>query len=97
MTTDVPTIGPERAIDQLAELTRTALAEVKDVVGPPVGVTVSVPGLVDRDAGIVTFAPRLRWRDVALADGLAARTGLPLDQIAVDNDANLGARPSSPR
>jgi predicted NBD/HSP70 family sugar kinase len=88
---DVPAIGPARAIEQLAELTNTALAEVKDLVGPPVGVTVSVPGLVDRGAGTVTFAPRLRWRDVALADGLAAGTGLPLDHISVDNDANLGA------
>jgi predicted NBD/HSP70 family sugar kinase len=88
---DVPAMGPERAIDQLAELAATALAEVKDLVGPPVGVTVSVPGLVDRAAGVVTFAPRLRWREVALADGLAARTGLALDRIAVDNDANLGA------
>jgi predicted NBD/HSP70 family sugar kinase len=89
---DVPNIGPERAIDQLAELTRTALAEVRGVVGPPAGITVSVPGLVDRDAGTVTYAPRLRWRDVALADGLAARTGLALDRVAVDNDANLGAQ-----
>jgi predicted NBD/HSP70 family sugar kinase len=88
---DVPGSGPERAIDALAELTNTALAEVKDTVGPPVGVTISVPGLVDRGAGTVTFAPRLRWRDVAVADGLAARTRLPLDHIAVDNDANLGA------
>ena len=88
---DVPGIGPERAIDQLAELVATALAEVEGVVGQPVGVTISVPGLVDRSAGTITFAPRLRWRDVALADGLAARTGLPLDRIAVDNDANLGA------
>jgi predicted NBD/HSP70 family sugar kinase len=88
---DVPGIGPARTIDQLAELATAALAEVDGRVGPPVGVTVSVPGLVDTGAGTVTFAPRLRWRDVAIADELAARTGLPLDQIAVDNDANLGA------
>jgi predicted NBD/HSP70 family sugar kinase len=89
---DVPGLGPERTIDQLAELTATALAEVeRRSVGPPVGVTVSVPGLVDTGAGTVTFAPRLRWRDVAVVDELAARTGLPLDHIAVDNDANLGA------
>jgi predicted NBD/HSP70 family sugar kinase len=88
---DVPGIGPERAIEQLAELANVALAEVRDAVGPPAGVTISVPGLVDRSAGTVTFAPRLRWRDVAVADGLAARTRLPLDRIAVDNDANLGA------
>jgi predicted NBD/HSP70 family sugar kinase len=88
---DVPGIGPERAVDQLGELAAAALAEISGTVGQPVGVTVSVPGLVDTGAGTVTFAPRLRWRDVAVADGLAARTGLPLDRIAGDNDANLGA------
>lgn len=88
---DVPGIGPERALDELAELVADAIREVDGVVGPPVGVTVSVPGLVDTNAGVVTFSPRLRWRDVAIADGLAARTGLGLDTIAVDNDANLGA------
>jgi predicted NBD/HSP70 family sugar kinase len=88
---DVPGIGPERALDQLAELATEAIHAVEGRVGPPVGVTVSVPGLVDTYAGVVTFSPRLRWRDVAVADGLAARTGLGLDTIAVDNDANLGA------
>lgn len=88
---DVPAHGPERALDQLAELVTSALREVAGTVGPPAGVTVSIPGLVDTSAGTVTFAPRLRWRDVAVADGLAARTGLPLDRIGVDNDANLGA------
>jgi predicted NBD/HSP70 family sugar kinase len=88
---DVPAIGPERAVDQLAELAGHALDAAADAAGPPAGVTVSVPGLVDTGAGTVTFAPRLRWRDVAVADGLAARTGLPLERIAVDNDANLAA------
>ncbi|GAB3436929.1 ROK family transcriptional regulator [Actinophytocola sediminis] len=88
---DVPALGSARTIDQLADLTTAALAEVAGAVGPPVGITVSVPGLVDTGAGVVTLSPRLRWRDVAIADELAARTGLPLDQIAVDNDANLGA------
>lgn len=88
---DVPGIGAERTLDQLAELTTAALHEVHGIVGPPAGVTVSVPGLVDTKAGSVTFSPRLRWRDVQIADGLAARTGLGLDHIAVDNDANLGA------
>lgn len=84
---DVPALGPERTLDQLAQLVTEAMAGLKNAIG----VTVSVPGLVDTDAGTVPFSPRLRWRDVAVVDGLAARTGLPLDQIVVDNDANLGA------
>ncbi|TDV41440.1 ROK family transcriptional regulator [Actinophytocola oryzae] len=84
---DVPGIGPERALDQLALVANEAMAGLKNAIG----VTVSVPGLVDTNAGTVPFSPRLRWRDVAVADGLAARTDLPLDQIVVENDANLGA------
>ena len=84
---DVPGLGPERSLDVLAQLVTEAMAGLQNAIG----VTVSVPGLVDTDAGTVPFSPRLRWRDVAIADGLAARTGLPLDQIVVDNDANLGA------
>lgn len=84
---DVPGMGPEKALDQLGQLAAEAMAGLENAVG----VTVSVPGLVDTAAGTVTFSPRLRWRDVAVADGLAARTGLSLDRIVVDNDANLGA------
>jgi predicted NBD/HSP70 family sugar kinase len=84
---DVPGLGPERSLDVLAQLVTEAMAGLQNAIG----VTISVPGLVDTHAGTVPFSPRLRWRDVAIADGLAARTGLPLDQIVVDNDANLGA------
>jgi predicted NBD/HSP70 family sugar kinase len=84
---DVPGMGPEKALDQLGVLATEAMAGLVNAVG----VTVSVPGLVDTAAGVVTFSPRLRWRDVAIVDGIAARTGLSLDRIVVDNDANLGA------
>lgn len=86
---DVPSAGPERTLDLLAELTEEALAASSAVLGPAAGVTVSVPGLVHTGSGSVTLAPRLRWRDIAVADGLAARTGVPLEHIGVDNDANL--------
>ncbi|MFL6144610.1 MAG: ROK family protein [Labedaea sp.] len=88
---EVPGLDPERALDQLAALTGEALTAVRGAGGYPAGVTVSVPGLVDTDAGVARFAPRLRWREVPVADGLAARTALPLAAITVDNDANLGA------
>jgi predicted NBD/HSP70 family sugar kinase len=88
---EVPAVGPERALDELAAVAGAALAAVSAAGGHPAGLTVSVPGLVDTDAGMVRFAPRLRWREVAVAAGLAARTGVRLADLAVDNDANLGA------
>ena len=55
-----------------------------------VGVTVAVPGIVDVDQGVVTFAPNLTWRGVRLRQMLAARLDGSLD-VAVLNEANLGA------
>lgn len=56
----------------------------------PVGVGVSVPGTVRRDAGHVEFAPNLHWEDVDLAQLLTARlpAGLP---VSIGNDADMGA------
>ena len=79
---------PEHALDRLADLTFRALDDVPTANWA--GVTLAVPGRVDRDAGTVT-ATRLRWRDVAVVDGLAARTGLPLGRLDLDNEANLAA------
>jgi predicted NBD/HSP70 family sugar kinase len=86
---DVLSAGVERTMDKLAEVASDELASV--VSAFPAGITVSVPGLVDTARGVVRLAPRLRWREVPLADGLAGRLGFPLDRIAVDNDANLSA------
>jgi predicted NBD/HSP70 family sugar kinase len=88
---DVPALDKERALDQLATLAEEALTAVAEAGGYAAGVTISVPGLVDTVAGVVRFAPRLRWREVPVADALAARTRLALSDIVVDNDANLGA------
>ncbi|RZQ64149.1 ROK family protein [Amycolatopsis suaedae] len=85
---DVVTLGLHRGMDELAELAHDLLAGME---APPAGVTVSVPGLVDSAGALLRFAPTLRWRDAEIADLLAARLGLPLAAIAVDNEANLGA------
>ncbi|OXM67449.1 ROK family transcriptional regulator [Amycolatopsis sp. KNN50.9b] len=86
VTCDVRALGPERTLDELAALVLAAVSEVDQVAG----IAVAVPGLVD-PAGTVRLAPGLRWRDLALADGLAARTGFPLDRVVVGNNANLAA------
>ncbi|GHG02374.1 MULTISPECIES: ROK family transcriptional regulator [Amycolatopsis] len=82
---DVAALGLPRGMDELARLAHRVLP------GPPVGVAISVPGLVDSAAAVLRFAPALRWRDAEIAGLMAARLGLPVDAIAVDNDANLGA------
>jgi predicted NBD/HSP70 family sugar kinase len=88
---DVPASGPERVLDLLSDLLTGVLGDVRARGGWCVGATTAVPGLVDGDGAVVRLAPQLRWREVALRDGLAARTGLDLDFFAADNDANLAA------
>ena len=58
------------------------------------GLTVAVPGLIDRSRGVVVEAPNLGWSDVALADALGAALGGEV-AVAVDNDANCAARAES--
>ncbi|WP_410643433.1 ROK family protein [Amycolatopsis sp. lyj-346] len=82
---DVAALGLPAGMDELARLARAVLP------GPPVGVAISVPGLVDSAAAVLRFAPALRWRDAEIAGLMAARLGVPVEAIAVDNDANLGA------
>ncbi len=82
---DVAALGLPAGLDELARLARGVLP------GPPVGVAISVPGLVDSAAAVLRFAPALRWRDAEIAGLMAARLGVPAAAIAVDNDANLGA------
>ncbi len=52
------------------------------------GIGVAVPGQVDLNRRVVTFAPNLRWRDVSLADDLERDLNLP---VLVSNEAMLGA------
>jgi predicted NBD/HSP70 family sugar kinase len=54
------------------------------------GVGVAVVGIVGREDGLVSTAPNLGWRDVALGERLATALGLDVP-IAVANEADLGA------
>lgn len=49
----------------------------------PVGVGVGVAGQVERDSGMVAFAPNLEWRNVPLRTELSQTLGLP---VIVTND-----------
>lgn len=57
--------------------------------GRPVhGIGAAVPGVVDRETGTVVQAANLGWRDLALADELGRRYGVP---VTVDHDARTAA------
>ncbi|NBH07954.1 ROK family transcriptional regulator, partial [Amycolatopsis sp. SID8362] len=84
-TVDVAALGLQRGMDELAHLAREVLP------GAPVGVAISVPGLVDSAAAVLRLASALRWRDAEIAGLMAARLNVPAEAVAVDNDANLGA------
>ncbi|HEY8374644.1 MAG TPA: ROK family protein [Pseudonocardiaceae bacterium] len=88
---DLAGAGVDAALDVLADLAAGALRSVAEAGGWAAGITLGVPGLVDHRNGVVHLAPNLRWRGAAVADGLAARLGIGLDRVRVDNDANLSA------
>jgi predicted NBD/HSP70 family sugar kinase len=85
---DVAALGLESGMDELAALTEVVCEGLE---GPPIGVTISVPGPVDTDSQVLRIAPALRWRDAGLADLFAARLGIGLAGITIENEANLGA------
>jgi predicted NBD/HSP70 family sugar kinase len=87
---DVPELGPERTLDEVARLVGEGLAAAAARGAVPVGVTVAVPGLVRSVDGVATYAPNIGWHDVPVLEGLRARVDLDCP-IRVENDANLSA------
>lgn len=73
---------PRAVVGVIGDLVETLLAAEGPVLPRVSGLGVSVGGNV-ADQRVVTRAPFLGWRDVALADLLEARLGLPVD---VEND-----------
>jgi predicted NBD/HSP70 family sugar kinase len=88
---DVPALGAESTMDEVAHLVEDAVAAVRPAGAVPVGLTVAVPGLVDTSSGVVTLAPNIDWHDVPVVDGLRARLADPPFPVRAENDANLSA------
>jgi predicted NBD/HSP70 family sugar kinase len=80
--------GPAKTIAALAALARRAITTVQSSGRRVLGITVGVPGLVNRD-GAVVLAAGLGWRDVALQADLTTALGRPDIPVNVDNDASL--------
>ncbi|MDP6538082.1 MAG: ROK family protein [Planctomycetota bacterium] len=76
--------GPEAVVDRIAALARG--------LGARAALGLGVPGLLDRDEGVVLSSPNLRPLDgFPLRDELARRLGIAPPAVRIENDANVAA------
>lgn len=84
-------LGPVRSLALVADVVRELGERGGEHPADVQSVHLAVPGLVDTDAGALSFAPNLHWSDVDVVGALHDRLGWPAARIGVDNDANMGA------
>ncbi len=81
--------GPGELVARMAAALGEMAGRARDLGLEPAGAGVACPGVIDRRAGVVRFAPNLPgWRDIPLRARLQEATGLAL---VLENDANLYA------
>lgn len=71
----------DAAVEEIVETVSACRAASPDA--SPVALGIGVAGQVERDTGVVRFAPNLGWRDVPLGSRLGERLGIP---VFVTND-----------
>jgi predicted NBD/HSP70 family sugar kinase len=84
-------LGPARALGVVADVARELVKEAGSRIDQVQSLHLAVPGLVDADAGMLSFAPNLHWHDVDIVHTLMGRLQWTDARIGVDNDANMGA------
>ncbi|PRW62234.1 ROK family protein [Actinopolyspora mortivallis] len=81
---------PERPEEAVTVLSRMIRRETETAEVSPLAMGVAVPGLVRDGDGVVTRAPNLGWRELALAERLREGTGFA-GRVVVGNEARLAA------
>ncbi|HEX8629285.1 MAG TPA: ROK family transcriptional regulator, partial [Catenuloplanes sp.] len=69
---------PDDVVAHVVEAVESLLTIHRLTPTDVLGVGVSLPGQVDREAGVSVFAPNWNWHDVPIGAALTARLGLPL-------------------
>jgi glucokinase-like ROK family protein len=83
-----PAMGQDAIVEQTVALLKQAVEEGSSSCHALLGVAVGVPGLVDQETGMLSFAPNLGWKDVPVRSVLQQAFDAP---VFVDNEANLAA------
>ncbi|MGW2725216.1 ROK family protein [Streptomyces sp. NPDC001492] len=80
--------GPEAVVEGILDFAAELSAHGAGHFGEPASAAgLAVPGIVDADRGIASYAANLGWRDVPLRDLLAKRLGIP---VALGHDVRTG-------
>ncbi|NUQ99930.1 MAG: ROK family protein [Streptomyces sp.] len=80
--------GPDAVVGGILDFAAELSAHGAEHFGEPASAAgVAVPGIVDADRGIATYAANLGWRDVPLRALLAKRLGIP---VALGHDVRTG-------
>ncbi|MGW1745560.1 ROK family protein [Streptomyces sp. NPDC002092] len=80
--------GPEAVVEGILDFAADLSAHGAEHFGEPASAAgVAVPGIVDADRGVASYAANLGWRDVPLRDLLAKRLGIP---VALGHDVRTG-------
>ncbi|GAA5145564.1 ROK family transcriptional regulator [Nocardioides marinquilinus] len=87
---DARELDEVQVVDQLVGLVRETTDLLAASGTTPVGLTVGVAGLVDRERDVLTFGPNLGWRDVALGELVRGRLEASYP-VEIDNEGNLAA------
>lgn len=88
---DARSLDAEQVIDHLVDLVRETTDELDALGAVPVGLTVGVAGLVDRERDVLTMGPNLAWRDVPVGAMIRTKLGSAYP-VTVDNEGNLAAK-----
>ena len=80
--------GASGVIENIAELCRNLTASAQMDFSQISAIGAAIPGMIDAQAGVVTYSNNLNWKDVHLAEELQTKTGLP---VIMSNDANVAA------
>jgi glucokinase len=84
-----PEDGATAVIERMVQMVEAVIANVSSETGAVredfLGVGIGAPGPLERQHGVVVFAPNLGWRNFPLRQEIAQRVRLP---ATLDNDAN---------